>query len=135
MKTTQMKKVLQQIKMGMVLLGLTLTLTSTACGSGDYENSGTGIPATSVCLPHGFGSLSFTLVCPINAGGADKICTFFVYTDNNVVATSSNTFTVAENSSQTFTVTTIGNQTGTSRLLAQSDSDPQFKIADLHVGC
>jgi hypothetical protein len=105
-------------------------------GCGDGSCPPEGVPMGTVCVPLGFGSVNFDVVCPPGTGGADQVCDF-VFTSSNpgVVTISPSTVSVGENGSLHVVLTTIGNSAGTSSLDGDSDNGPPFHIGNIRVGC
>jgi hypothetical protein len=120
--------------LGAAMLMALLALASGAgCGGGGSVGT---IPMVDGCVPRGFGTASFEVFCGVNAGGADRQCTF-VFTSSNpaVLAISPSTATLQENTTMRINMTTIGNANGTSELWGVSDNGAPFKIGTIGVGC
>lgn len=127
----------ERAALGAATLAALLALTSGAgCGGGGGESGVIGEMGPDVCVPRGFGTASFEVFCGLNAGGADRQCTF-VFTSSNpgVLAISPSTATLQENTSARIDMTTIGNANGISELWGDSDNGPPFKIGTIGVGC
>jgi hypothetical protein len=116
-----------------------LIAPSAGCGGpGGSSPPGDGIPmsTSSVCVPLGFGQVSFEVFCGVGGGGADRVCDF-VFTSSNpgVVAISPSTVSLRENTTVRVNMTTIGNSVGVSTLSGSTDAGNHFTIGTIRTGC